>query len=321
MDKFGVIENAWNVKRATQHVKASPYFEKLYKHYLDVGKTKEFLRVTRLGEAGFTKKDVRAWLHGGTVDGVEEAVYNPLGLQRIMESIIYYGLDPKAMTRLVSTDGHIVSVQWFNTTIPYMDISSWKITGLSNKIAFHEKPAPHSDFFTMEVLIEQLKADQINTVVSMSSSVRVDRRQRNVIKGYRVKAECHFVGATVGTMRTILQYLDGRVSRDMLSETYDRNVKQMAKELKNTETLMDNWMRSNPGKIYPVGLYWKNLELTTGYGEQITIAPPSTTEGEEVSGNVGLSFNKEVKKDTKKKVVVDISPKRSKAKSDQWLLF
>lgn len=274
MDRFGEIENAWNIKRATQYVEASPYFEKFYRHYMDRGNVREFLRVTKLGEAGFTSEDVNAWLFGATVDGVEEAVYNPLGLQRIVESMMYYGLSPKSMTRLVSVDGHTVAVKWLNTTIPFMNVSSWKITGLTTKIAFHEKPGPHADFFTIEVWMDQLKADQIPTILSISTSIGVDRRQRGVPKGYRIKAECHFVGATIGTMRTIYQYLDGRVSKEKLSETYDRNVIQMAQELSSIEEKMDKWIGNNPGKLYPPEKYWKELELTHGYGEQITITPP-----------------------------------------------
>jgi len=326
-DRFGEIENTLNRTRATQEVEASPYFETFYKHYLDVGNTKEFLRVTRLGEAGFTSVDVNGWLFGATVDGVQEAIYNPKGLQRIVESIRYYGLDPRAMTRSVSVDGHTVAVKWLNPTIPFLNISGWKITGLTSRIAFHEKPAPHADFFTIEVLIDQLKADQIDTISSISTSIGVDRRQRDVVKGYRVKAECHFVGATVGTMRTILQYLDGRLPKDKLSETYDRNVMQLAKELMEMEKMMNTWSSRNPGQLYPVESYWNGLPLTHGYAEQITITPPEF-KGEGTSPISSEMEEDKVSTKTEKrsKVVVDllgpeVKPHKYKAGRGHWAVI
>lgn len=320
-DRFGEIENNLNITRATKQIEASLYFELFYKHYLDVGNTDEFLRITRLGEAGFTSVDVNGWLFGATVDGVQEALYNPRGLQRIVESIHYYGLDPRAMTRLVSVDGHTVAIKWLNPTIPFMNISGWKITGLTSRIAFHEKPAPHADFFTIEVLIDQLKADQIGTISSISTSIGVDRRQRDVVKGYRVKAECHFVGASVGTMRTVLQYLDGRIPKDKLSETYDRNVMQLAMELKTMEDIMHTWVTRNVGQLYPPNLYWENLVLTHGYAEQITITPPVFDSGG--SPTIPSETKVSARPTSKSKVVVDVgvNPHKSEEVSSHWGLM
>jgi len=276
MDKFGEIENNWNIQRATEYVEASSYFEAFYKYYLDKGDVDGFLSKTKLGEAGFTAQDVNGWLFGADIAGIEEALYNPLGLQRIVESIWYYSLTPETMTRLVSVDGRTVGVKWLNARIPYDNISTWKIIGLTTKIAFHEKPMPHSDFYTIEVWIENLKAEHVNTIASVSTSIGVDRRQREIPKGFRVKAECNSFGAVVGTMRTILQYIDGRISHDKLSETYDRNIITFTNELKITENAMNEWIMDNPGHIFPYALYWKSLVLTHGYAKQISVVPFKT---------------------------------------------
>jgi len=269
---FGEIENDMNRMRATKNLDPSFYFYRLYLFYED--NLDKFLKITKLKDVGFTPEDARNWVRGATIEGVEKALYNPIGLQAIFESIHFYGLDPKAALRSMSTDGHIVGVKWMNVSIPFTNVTGWKICGLTSKIAFNDKPAPHAEFLSIEVLVEDMKADDINDILSISNSISVDRTQRSVVKGYRVKTQADMVATVVGTIRTILQYLDGRITMCSITDDYNRNVMELAIETKNFREKMDTWAEGNPGSIYPARDYWDGLTLTHGYAAQLSITPP-----------------------------------------------
>ena len=320
LKQFTEIEEYINSTRLREHLSCSPYFETLFRHYLEESDTDGFLEVTRLGEAGFTARDINGWLFGAEIDKIQESLYNPIGLQRIVESIHYYGLEPSKITRVVANNGIIVGVCWMDVTIPYMSIKDWKITGLINKMDFHEKPFPHTDFFTIGIVIEDLRVSQIPTVLNMSTSVSIDRRKKGVQKGFRVKAKCYFVGAAVATMRSIMKYLNGEVPSSELSETYDINVISLSEELSVTENEMFTFEQQDPGMIYPTESYWNSLSYTHGFGKFMGLIPPEGIEQYPIAkkSSNGLSatiLRFEDKSDQKEKLSSSLV-KHSKGKKD-----